>query len=637
MNIKFISLIILITHAELIHCEINDAVRAVSDAIVMTEIHEISLIADLQNSHVEKLIKLLHSKTTLSLTIENLHESKAKRLSTLNVLITEKNESLSELFSQNFGISRKFFLLIFFNDDNDNDDDGNEKALKVFNEFWKFSIYNVNIIILSAENCEDHIKMLTFMPFSSHGCSNLIPITINKFYCNNHSWSYHNEQVFPQKFKNLFECPIKVSTFNLPPSIIVDKGENGTSHRLRGHEIELLNGLSEMLKFKLNFEIRTEAAAWGQIFENGTATGVLGRIVNAQVDIGIGTYYLTFTRAKFMSFIQYSSSKIILTVPRALPLSSLEKLIAPLTAATWIVLLLHLCIGFVAISLMQKLKFELQSCPHMNMLNILFNGSQHVVPRSVPLRLILWSFVMFCLIIRTLYQAGLFKFLQSDQRHNELQNIDEVIEKNFDIFMYESFQELSKGLKIHQNRKLVKNNETIEFYQMQTLNPKFKGAAVGPLYEIIYANQLNYKNFTFKTLPEIIFALPVAMYLPKNHFLKSEIEYCVGFLHASGLIDYWQKQYLNDFYLKIDTINDEPKILTFSHLSGIFYIWIGCCCASILCFFFEIIWKKIENFRNGKNQNFEKINENVNKNHEYHFLFYEIIKEKQRAKFLIKK
>jgi hypothetical protein len=127
---------------------------------------------------------------------------------------------------------------------------------------------------------------------------------------------------------------------------------------------------------------------------------------------------------------------------------------------------------------------------------------------------------------------------------------------------------------------------------MQTLNTDFKGAAVGPFSEVIYANQINHKNFTFRVLPEIIFAFQIAMYLPKNHFLVDEIEKCIGLLHSAGLINYWEKLYVNSFYMNYKVGDDGPKILTFGHLSGIFYILMGGCGLSFICFLFELFHKR---------------------------------------------
>lgn len=311
----------------------------------------------------------------------------------------------------------------------------------------------------------DVIEMFTFMPFSpssSNGsCENLLPLAINKFDYKNLSW-IANDDVFPRKFRNLFECPIKVVTFDYPPSIVIETLDNksttsSTSKIITGHDIELLNGIAKMLNFNLTIDILFETAAWGQIFENGSATGVMRRVINREADIGIGTYYLTSTRAKYMSFIQYSYVDTILTVPRALTLSPLEKLLSPFSRALWISLMLSFCIGFCVISLLLKFnagRFALHfgNNLHMNMLSIMLNGYQNDqhLPQQSSARFIFLSFVLFCMVINTLYTGQIFKFLQSDQRHAEIETIDELIEKNYDIFMYDSFQELSSGLKIHQ-------------------------------------------------------------------------------------------------------------------------------------------------------------------------------------------
>lgn len=182
------------------------------------------------------------------------------------------------------------------------------------------------------------------------------------------------------------------------------------------------------------------------------------KVIRRETDIGFGGYYLTLNRAKFMSFTQYSNIDIVLVVPRSSAMTPIEKLFSPFSKISWIALSLTFTTGIVIITLLkltskahQHLVFADSSNPHMNMINILLSGSQHgILPTKDSAKSLLISYVVFCLIIRTLYQAGMFKFLQSDQRHAELQKIDEVIEKKFDIYMYDSFQELSNGLKIHQ-------------------------------------------------------------------------------------------------------------------------------------------------------------------------------------------
>lgn len=297
--------------------------------------------------------------------------------------------------------------------------------------------------------------MLTFYPFSSDGCSNFKPVSINKFSSGNHSWLY-NQKVFPQKMKNFYKCPIKVSTYEYPPNVMIEKLKN-QSFVFKGYEIEILNGLADILNFNLKLDIMTEPFAWGLIFPNGTASGLMKRTIIGQTDVGIGYLYLTFVRSKFMSFVVYAAAEIILVIPRGSLMTPLEKLCSPFDKILWSALTVTLIMGFLIISLLKlnprklhKFIFGKSNNSHLNMIDILLNGGQNFFPAKNSARFLLITFVIFSLIVRTLYQAGMFKFLQTDQRHAAVQTIDELIEKNFKIYMYESFQELSKGLKIHQ-------------------------------------------------------------------------------------------------------------------------------------------------------------------------------------------
>lgn len=299
------------------------------------------------------------------------------------------------------------------------------------------------------------MDMLTFFPFSSNGCNNIKPISINKFLYGNLSWIY-NQKVYPQKFTNFHQCPIKASTFEYPPNVIYQRFQNGTTV-IKGFDVEVLIELSKTLNIDLKINILTEPSAWGLMFENGTATGLMRKVVQGETDIGFGYYYLTLVRAKFMSYTVYTNADIILIIPRGRLMTPLEKLICPFNAILWTILAIMFGLGLVIISLLKfnPRKFhkyifgKTSSSSHLNMIDILLNGGQNLLPPKDSARFLLLAFVFFSLIVRTLYQAGIFKFLQTDQRMPAMQTIDEVLDNGFKIYMYESFQELSKGLKIH--------------------------------------------------------------------------------------------------------------------------------------------------------------------------------------------
>lgn len=136
---------------------------------------------------------------------------------------------------------------------------------------------------------------------------------------------------------------------------------------------------------------------------------------------------------------------------------------------------------------------------------------------------------------------------------------------------------------------------------MQTLNPYFSGAAIGPLSETMFANQQNYKKFTFHILQEILFSVPIAMYFPKNFYLVQEINKKVGIIQSTGLIDYWISFYLNSAFMKFQT-SKSPKKLNLSHLSGGFLLWAGGCLLGMLFFISELFirTKNVHHFKNIK-------------------------------------
>lgn len=419
--------------------ELSDAiVRALESA----EIFDVNLIVDSNVSDLSESVAQSF-QGTVKLRRLSLVKSKEALTNAATVLLMKNQVSWEKLFlpklsAKNFS-SEQIFILIFV-------DQTQLNASGIFKHFWKFHLLNANII----HHETNEITLLTYNPFSSRVCGSSSSMTVNSFV--NGTWT--NRIIFPSKTKDLHGCPIKVSTFDYPPAIIVDN----STKEVYGHDIDLIKGIARVMNFSVKIEMLDEPGAWGFLTENGSSGGVLKRIIDFETDIAVGIYYLTQTRAKFMAYSQYDSSQIVLVAPSGIPLSSFEKLYKPFSQETWIVLLLTFVIALLIIFVISIQSKSIQifvfgretGNPFVNLLSIVLNGSQHRMPNGNFSRTLLLLFVLFCIVIRTLYQAAMFRFLQTDQRHSEIQTIDELLERKFDIFMYESFQELSNGLKIHE-------------------------------------------------------------------------------------------------------------------------------------------------------------------------------------------
>ncbi|CAO1388058.1 unnamed protein product [Diamesa tonsa] len=471
-----------------------------------------------------------------------------------------------------------------------------QEIQQIFTLLWSIFIYNVNILV---EDNDGNISMITFMPFKENECGQTTPTIINSYEVQFSSWK--SQTYFPRKINNLFKCPIKIAIFESQPFLSMSK-ESG---KIIGSDIELVNGLAEALNFRVDVNFMTEPGSWGTIHANGTSTGALRKVIDGDEDLTVGGWYLTQLRLKYMSNSEsYYAMPLILVIPPGAHLTAFEKLFRPFHNLVWIVLILTLLFGVLIIFIIKLQSNEIKrfifgmetSKPYFNMLIALAGDSQTVLPSRNFARFLLMIFLLFCLVIRTLYQGALFQFLQTDDREKEAQTIDELMDKGFDFYMYPSFQDLSQHLKFFKRKKVV--NGSLEIYQKKTLDYRFKGCTCGPLSEVLYLNQQNYKNFTYKVLKEFLFTAQIVIYYTKNFYLKEEVNDKLLYMKASGLVDHWISKSMDMKYLNMKEPKHGPKKLNLQQLSGGFQVWLGGCFIGFSTFLCEHVYYFYNNYNN---------------------------------------
>lgn len=124
---------------------------------------------------------------------------------------------------------------------------------------------------------------------------------------------------------------------------------------------------------------------------------------------------------------------------------------------------------------------------------------------------------------------------------------------------------------------------------MKTLNPSFKGGVIQPLLEVIYANQLNYKNHTFNVLQEYLLDVQIVFYFPKSFYLTKPIDLKIGVLKAAGLVNLWMERYIDRSYIKIKQLKTKAKIMNIQQLSGGFQILVLGLTIATVAFISELI------------------------------------------------
>lgn len=157
---------------------------------------------------------------------------------------------------------------------------------KMFESLWKYQIFNV--IVLSGDHIE--LNLQTFIPFRAGSCEDTSPVRINVY----RDGKFLNDigNLFPEKMKNLYGCPIRVSiTNNIKPYIFTVTLPNGTE-KWRGSEISTISGVSKSLNFSIVYT-HTDSSGINK-------TGALTAVQVGKADLSLAFWWLSSDRLKIL-------------------------------------------------------------------------------------------------------------------------------------------------------------------------------------------------------------------------------------------------------------------------------------------------------------------------------------------------
>lgn len=308
---------------------------------------------------------------------------------------------------------------------------------EIFKHLWKLKIFNVNLI---SEDRNGTIYVKTFNQFSNGNCNDTTPIVINQF--KDEAFINGIENFFPKKMFKLHGCQIRVSVSNdSEPFIVAQRLPNGNYH-LSGRDVKLINTIADSLNFKINY---TFIGNEGIIYENGSADGHVRVLLDGGSDLGLSNFWLKGYRLKFFDATSsYIGEKIIFVIPPGSELTKFEKLIYPFSPAVWSMVLMCFMIGCFVIFLINRRSKVIRNFvfgtgipnPYWNVLIGFIGESQPSLPRRNFARYLLMMFLLYSLVMRTLYQASYFDLLQSNRNHKEVETINEMLEQNFKFYVY---------------------------------------------------------------------------------------------------------------------------------------------------------------------------------------------------------
>ncbi|CRK90108.1 CLUMA_CG003826, isoform A [Clunio marinus] len=437
------------------------------------------------------------------------------------------------------------------------------------------------------------------MPFTKKNCHNTSPLLVNEF--KNKKFSKSVKDFFPNKFGNLHGCEIRAAISDESEPAVFVAHTKHNKLKVSGRDIRLLQGLSEVMKFSLNF---TYVGHSGYFFANGTSKGPLKALLNKEADLSISDWYLKEHRAAFFqNSVPYFSEKLVFVVPPGKPLSPIEKLIYPMTLHAWILLLTCYSFGLVVIFVVGRSSIKYQHFvfgrdkqkPYLNMFAAFIGVSDHALPKRTFARFLLMMFLIFSLVIRSFYQGSFYQLLKSNKHHLKVQTIDEMIKKDFTFYVYSGLSDLFQGTE-GIKRRLVKISieDKISYANRILNNPEFLGALGDSMTMIAFHNQKMSEDFRYLICHDVVLIAPIVMYTLKDFYLLNEINSNIDVFTAAGLVDLWHYRDIDKQALKIKSF-DNPKVLSLIQLTGCFQVLIFGYSISLIIFMGEILLRSFSN------------------------------------------
>jgi len=452
--------------------------------------------------------------------------------------------------------------------------DGNLTDIhEIFSYFYSKSILNV-IALLNHNGT----LLLNFEPFADPTkCGDTTPKILNRF----ENGKFTDELILTKKISNMNLCPIKVTTLTDTVAVFKENFPNGSSI-LRGSDIRMIQTISKMLNFTINLRFRDGTQQVGVIYENGTITRGFGDIKNGNADILMGNLFLKESRTKHFGYsIPYMNYPVFLILSPQPKLNMLEKLLLPFQTTVWILMLLTICIGVAVILIINARCKWLKNMvygasvqhPMTNLFQTFVGQPQTVLPKRNFARFVLMMYLILSLVIRSIYQGSLYKFLQSDGTRKEPQTIAEVLEQEYVFVVGEA--NLDMMIKYQSKIKFIKKpQDAVGNLDIDSFLGGTKKRAIFTLKLELIHYSLNHENFPYKLCKEQYFTMNIALYYNQNFFLQKSIDNAILRILAHGFMDHWLKEFDKmDRWKFKDT---HPHVMTFEHLSGAFsLIFVG--------------------------------------------------------------
>lgn len=301
-------------------------------------------------------------------------------------------------------------------------------------KLWTSLIINISFLL----NTDSNISLQTFIPYNAANCNDTMLQTINTFNVQTEDWQTNN--FFPKKLNNFHGCAIRIATHkNVIPYIVREERDVNGERVLKGRVIQMIDSLSYSLNFTASLYYEASVAAYDNCYR---------KVGNNEADMFIGNVAIDKNRIETLDFslpIFFEFMKFV--VPPGKSYTQVENFGRVFEPVAWalIFIVFSLVGGTVLVISVRSKKIKTYAFgaryhnAFMDYIATIFGSALSTVPSAFTPRFIVIQFVLFCFVVRSIYQGSLYNFLQSGAKANEVQTIDEMVSKGFTFFMLQGY------------------------------------------------------------------------------------------------------------------------------------------------------------------------------------------------------
>ncbi|KAH8270699.1 hypothetical protein KR044_006647 [Drosophila immigrans] len=475
---------------------------------------------------------------------------------------------------------------------------------------WQLSVLNVALL----SSLHQQLLLFSYFPFTPTHCHRIRERVVNRFDLRLRSWTLPLH--FPAKLGNFYGCTLTCATWPDMPYLVL---------RPDGSFVGIEGALLQFMADNLNFSVGIYWLSQAQVRDTFNDSGW---IFEEATDYALGGFHYkpsNGSEAPYSQSMYYFMSHIMLVTNLPSAYSAYEKLAFPFDPQLWQAIGLVLALSYLLLWLHQRRYQRYSQHPYYQLLVLTMGGnlSTAELPRRASLRLLLITWLLGTLVLRSAYQSGMYQLLRQDTQRNPPQTIADVLSQRYTIHLVDGNAERWLAslpeLRTQQLRHLAAS-ELQSFGRLAASSGSNERLAIITPYEYFgYYRKVHAMSRRLHLVRERIFTQQLSFNVRPHSHLVGVLNHQIMLAHSHGFLEHWRRQYVSAVderdesiariaavpYEALDGEQDEQdelgvgaqqerqlRVLAFTELAALFWLTLWAHLGATLVFGLELLIHK---------------------------------------------